>query len=70
VLGALLDLKSGELRAIETAFPTNLKWCCNKMLEKWLEVDLYATWKKILEAIDSPAVSSSDPLDQGKVRIL
>ena len=65
VLGTLLNLNSGELRAIEGAFPTNLKWCCNNMLEKWLEVDLNATWKKMLEAIDSPAVSSGDPLDQG-----
>ena len=65
VLGTLLDLNSRELRAIEGAYPTNLNWCCNKMLEKWLEVDPYATWKKILEAIDSPAISSGDPLDQG-----
>ena len=37
VIGTLLGLPSGELKAIEIGYPTNVKWCCNQMLEKWLE---------------------------------
>ena len=65
VIGTLLNLVTGELNIIEHTNPTNLKWCCNKMLEMWLEVDPHATWKKMFAAIDSPAVSSGDPFDQG-----
>jgi len=33
VIGTLLDIPIGELRAIEAAYPINVKWCCNQMLE-------------------------------------
>ena len=59
VIGTLLGLPSGELKAIEAGYPTNVKWCCNQMLEKWLEVDPTASWEKLLTVIESPAVSSS-----------
>ena len=58
MIGTLLGLPSGELKSIEAGYPTNVKWCCNQMLEKWLEVDPSASWKKLFEAIESPAVSS------------
>ena len=57
VIGTLLGLPSGELKAIEAGYPTNVKWCCNQMLEKWLEMDPAASWGKIFTAIESPAVS-------------
>ena len=47
----------GEIDSIESGWPTNLKWCCNKMLETWLEVDTSASWNKINNAIASPVVS-------------
>ena len=65
VIGTLLGLPSGELKAIEAGYPTNVKWCCNQMLKKWLEVDPTASWKKLFTAIDSPAVSSSQNDDKG-----
>ena len=58
VIGTLLDLPSGELKAIEAGYPTNVQWCCNQMLEKWLKVDPTASWGKLFTAIESPAVSS------------
>ena len=64
VIGTLLGLPSGELKAIEAGYPTNVKWCCNQMLEKWLEVDPTASWGKLFTVIESPAVSSSVP-DKG-----
>ena len=65
VIGVLLDLPSGELKAIEAGYPTNVKWCCNQMLEKWLEVDTTASWRKLFAIIESPAVSSCSAPDKG-----
>ena len=59
VIGALLGIPNEELKAIEVGYPTNLKWCSNKMLEKWLEMDSTASWSKIFKAIQSPAMSST-----------
>ena len=56
VIGALLGLPSGKLKAIEAGWPTNMKWCCNQMLTKWLEVDASASWRKLFAIIESPAV--------------
>ena len=59
VIGTLLGLPSGRLQAIEAGWPTNVKWCCNQMLEKWLQVDTTASWRKLITIIKSPAVSYS-----------
>ena len=64
VIGTLLGLPSGELKAIEAGYPTNVRWCCNQMLEKWLEVDTTASWRKLFTVIESPAVFCSAP-DKG-----
>ena len=58
MIGALLGLPRHELKAIEARNPTNVKWCCNTMLEKWLDVDNTASWGKISVVIESPALSS------------
>jgi len=59
VIGARLDLPIGTLNNIEARWPTNVEECCNRMLEKWVEVDTKASWKKMCEVIESPAVSSN-----------
>lgn len=59
VLGTLLGLPSGELKSIEAGWPTNVQWCCNQMLEKWLEMDPTASWEKLHAAIESPAFKDS-----------
>ena len=64
VIGTLLGLPSGELKIIEVGWPTNVEWCCNQMLEKWLEEDTTASWGKLFTAIESAAVSCSAP-DKG-----
>ena len=58
IVGSLLGIPLGELRTIEATYPTNVKQCCNQMLERWLEMDPTATWEKIFAAIDSPAICS------------
>ena len=74
VIGALLGLPREELKIIEHDNHYKAVACCNAMLEKWLDLDCAATWKKILDAIQSPAVcnsqdpdsSCSQPLEKGK----
>lgn len=58
VIGTLLGMHSEELKIIEAGYPTNVSWCCNQMLEKWLETDTTASWGKLFKALESPAVSS------------
>ena len=65
VIGTLLDLPSGELKSIEAGYPTNVKWCCNQMLEKWLEMDPFASWEKLFKVIESSAVSSDQGSNEG-----
>ena len=59
IIGTLLGISKGRLDAIERTFPANATWCCNKMLDTWLEIDISATWRKLIEAIDSPAVMAA-----------
>ena len=58
VIGTLLGIEKGILDAIEVGFPTNTLWCCNKLLDTWVERDTNATWKNIIEVIDSPVVAA------------
>ena len=58
VIGIVLGIEKGVLAGIERNFPNNVTWCCNELVEKWLERDTEASWKKIIEAIDSPAVAA------------
>ena len=50
----------GELNAIEAGWPTNVKWCCIQMLEKWLDMDVMASWEKIHVAIQSHGLPTSN----------
>ena len=59
MIGTLLGIPNEELNIIEGGYPTNLKWCCNRMLEKWLEIDTTASFEKLSAAIHSPAMSRS-----------
>jgi len=53
VIGTLLDLPSGTLDIIEHDNHHKAAPCCNSMLEKWLEVDVRASWNKLLKVIES-----------------
>ena len=56
VIGTELGLSAGALGIIENDNMYKAVQCCNSMLEKWLEVDITASWEKIFKAIESPAV--------------
>ena len=64
VIGTLLGLPSGELKAIKAGNPTDVKWCCNQMWIQWLQVDTTASWEQLFTVIESSAVSCSAP-DKG-----
>jgi len=48
----------GVLNAIERSFPTDANWCCERMFEKWLLMDVTPSWKKVFLAIDSCTIQS------------
>ena len=55
-IGIGLNLSYVTLQIIKADY-TNSEQRCNNMLAKWLQVDDSATWQKLLQAIDSPAVA-------------
>ena len=69
IIGILLGLSIGELNAIEAGYPTNVKWCCNEMLEKWLEVDAVASWEKLSIVLESPALFNNGIYDNGNGKV-
>ena len=48
-------VKNGYLETIESNSPGKVK-CCKRMFKKWLETDTSASWKKLIEALQSPDV--------------
>ena len=64
VIGTQLGLPIERLNIIENDNRDKAEPCCNAMLEKWLQVDTTASWRKLFTVIESPAVSYSAP-DKG-----
>ena len=64
VIGTLLGLPMQILDFIEHDNHYKAKECCNAMLNKWLQVDITASWGRLFTVIESPAVSWSAP-DKG-----
>ena len=64
VIGTQLGLPIAKLKIIEYDNRDKAEPCCNAMLEKWLQVDTTASWRKLFTVIESPAVSYSTP-DKG-----
>ena len=58
-IGILLGIKKNTLDGIEQNCSSNVSWCCNELLEIWLENDADASWKKIIKVIDSSSVVST-----------
>ena len=60
VIGRKLSLPKGQLEAIKAEWPTNFKHCCNRMLDKWIEVDTTASWEKMNAVILDIQASEGD----------
>jgi len=46
------------LNIIDYNHPCQAEECCNAVWDQWLDMDTAATWSKVIEAVDSPAVVS------------
>ncbi|XP_065896667.1 nucleotide-binding oligomerization domain-containing protein 2-like isoform X2 [Dysidea avara] len=64
VIGTQLGLCKGTLDIIEHDNHHKAEACCNAVVNKWFEVDPYATWENLLKVIESPEVSNNQ-LHQG-----
>ena len=51
-LGLELGLKDYHIANIHKDHPNKSVVCCGKMLQKWLDIDLNASWNKLEAAID------------------
>ena len=70
VIGTLLGVAGERLDIIEHDNHYKAETCCNDMLKWWLRVDPTASWGKLFTVIESPAVSSDEPVDKGTVCII
>ena len=55
-IGIGLNLPYGTLEIIEANY-SKVEQRCTNMLARWLQKDVNATWEKLIEVIDSPAVT-------------
>jgi len=59
VIGTQLGLPSERLDIIERDKFYRTEDCCNAMLTWWLRTSSTASWEKLFNVIESPAVSSA-----------
>ena len=58
-IGVELGLLPKKLNVIKADYIQHgVRRCCNEMFEEWLKVDVTASWKKLLDALESPAVQT------------
>ena len=70
-IGILLGLPDSKIRIIKANNPSDVKRCCNEMLAEWLRMDLDASWVKLFVAVDSPAVSNDQAVNnQGMLALV
>ena len=65
-IGVLLGVHIGTLNSIEYERPTDVEYCCNKMLTIWLDTEIAASWTAIYNVIDAPAVSGGQAVIKGE----
>ena len=52
-IGDLLGIKEGILNIIDHDYFHKAEDCCNALWKEWLETDLMASWRKLIQIIDS-----------------
>ena len=65
-MGKLLNIPNGELDIIEYDHSESVTKCCNEMLTKWLDIDVTASWQKLLIAINLHTVTCSGQTSTNK----
>ena len=56
-IGKFLQIPKGQLDVLELDYSKS-EQRCNQMFHKWLDTDLDATWRKVLEAVENGCKSS------------
>ena len=56
-IGLQLGIAQGILQSIEIKFQTDVETCCNEMFTEWLDIDVTASWGKLIQVVYSPAVT-------------
>ena len=56
-----LDIPNGVLDIIECEHFGNCWECCDRMVAKWLDVDVTASWKKLNGVLDSAVLKLNSP---------
>ena len=56
-IGIELRIDSAKIAAITKSYPANYTRCCFEMFDYWLRTNPQATWKKLLDALESKAVA-------------
>ena len=56
MLGILLDLSSTTLDIIKHKHKDDPRLCCKAMLLKWLEIDVDATWGKLIDIVENTSL--------------
>lgn len=68
MIGTLLGLSGETLDIIEYDHMHKATHCCNAMFNKWLQIDMNASWSKLLTVIESLEVCcTSLNSDKGKL---
>ena len=65
-IGVCLGIEQGQLNVIKLNNPGDANRSCNDVWEKWLMIDVNATWEKLFIAIDSATTSMSSNAPAGK----
>ena len=57
-----LDIPNGVLDTIESEYFGNCQECCERMVAKWLDIDVTASWKKLKNAVNLAVLKPSSLL--------
>ena len=47
---------NGELEMIQKNNPQDITECCKEMFRRWLKANKHASWKQLIEKLESPSV--------------
>lgn len=67
-IGIELNVDCSELEIIRENYATHhnkTEECCKAMIKEWLKVDINATWKKLIKAIDNVEAITRASTDKG-----
>ena len=64
-----LDIPNGVLDTIESEYFGNSQECCDRMVGKWLDVDVTASWRKLKNAVNLAVLKPSSVLNRKSMQL-